>query len=53
MSPRRLVMIVEFADEHRLKVGKDDCGDAIIPGKYGHVYEYGTRRRSVHDVRIR
>lgn len=40
-------MIVKFADEHRLMVGKDHCGDAIIPGKYGHVYEYGTGRLGV------
>jgi hypothetical protein len=47
ISRRRLAMIVEFADEHRLKVEKDDCGDAIIPGKYGYVYEYGTRKLGV------
>ena len=40
-------MINTFAENNRLKVEKDDCGDAIIPGKYGHIYEYGSGKLGV------
>jgi hypothetical protein len=30
----------EFADSYRLKLSKDDCGDPVIVGKLGHLYEY-------------
>jgi hypothetical protein len=30
-----------FAFENRLKTEKDACGDVIIPGKRGHIYEHG------------
>src|SRR5712691_7029585 len=40
-------MIHTFAENNRLKVQKDECGDAIIPGKYGHIYEYGSGKLGV------
>jgi len=40
-------MINTFAEKNRLKVKKDDCGEAIIPGKYGHIYEYGSGKLGV------
>ena len=30
--------IERFAEEHKLKISRDDCGDAIIRGKRGHLY---------------
>ena len=41
------MILTTFAENNRLKVQKDDCGDAIIPGKYGHIYEYGSGRLGV------
>ena len=32
--------LATFAEQNKLKVKSDDCGDAIIPGKYGHIYEH-------------
>ena len=29
-----------FAEPHRLRVRRDDDGAAIIPGKYGHLWEF-------------
>jgi len=29
-----------FALKHRLRVRRDECGDEIIPGKFGQIYEY-------------
>lgn len=29
----------EFAEQYRLKIKRDECGDPIIPGRHGHVYE--------------
>jgi hypothetical protein len=30
--------IQRFAEEHRLKVSRDECGDAIVRGRKGHLY---------------
>jgi len=30
----------EFASKLRLKSMRDECGDVIIPGKYGQIYEW-------------
>jgi hypothetical protein len=32
--------IQEFAVEHRLKVRLDTCGDRVIEGRQGQIYEY-------------
>jgi hypothetical protein len=29
-----------FADTHRLRTSTDDCGEVIIPGRQGQLYEY-------------
>lgn len=39
--------MVHFAEKHRLKITNDDCGDAIISGKHGHIYEYGSGKLGV------
>lgn len=31
--------IQEFAERFRLKVTRDECGDPIIAGRHGHLYE--------------
>jgi len=33
--------IQQFADTHRFKTRIDEDGTKIIPGKLGHIYEYG------------
>ena len=30
--------IKRFADKYKLKISRDDCGDAVIRGKHGHIY---------------
>ena len=32
------VTIKNFAEQYRLKIRCDECGDSIIPGKRGHLY---------------
>jgi hypothetical protein len=39
--------VSEFAEQYRLKVSRDDCGEKIISGKAGHVYENGDDRLGV------
>ncbi len=34
--------LTTFAEQHRLKLMRDDCGDAVIRGKLGHLYEYNS-----------
>jgi hypothetical protein len=34
----------EFAKLHRLKTSLDDCGDPVIRGKRGQIYEWGPGR---------
>ena len=33
-------MIHKFAENNRMRVTRDDCGDAIIAGKQGQLYSY-------------
>jgi hypothetical protein len=30
--------IEKFAEQYRLRIARDECGDKIIPGKRGHLY---------------
>ena len=32
-------MIQQFAEKHKLKTSRDECGDLIIRGKRGHLYD--------------
>ena len=27
-----------FAEEYKLRISRDECGDAVIRGKHGHIY---------------
>lgn len=45
--------LVTFAEHSRLKVKRDDCGDAIIPGKNGHIYEYNDTELGVMFMPVR
>jgi hypothetical protein len=31
-----------FAEQYRLRVKRDDCGEPIINGKFGHLYEHAA-----------
>jgi hypothetical protein len=33
-----MTKIETFAEQHRLKITRDECGDQIIPGRRGHLY---------------
>jgi len=33
----------QFAAAYRLKVRQDECGDSIMPGRFGHLYYDGPR----------
>jgi hypothetical protein len=39
--------LVTLAEQHKLKVKRDECGDAIVPGKYGQIYEYNDTHLGV------
>jgi hypothetical protein len=36
--------ISEYAEKYRLRMKRDRCGDLIVPGKLGHLYEHGSGR---------
>jgi hypothetical protein len=36
--------IREFAEQYRCRLKRDGCGEQIIPGKVGQIYDYGTGR---------
>lgn len=36
--------LAEFAEKHRLKVRRDESNDVIVPGRFGHLYEYSADR---------
>ncbi len=33
--------IIAFAEKYRLRVRRDECGDPIVPGRFGTISEYG------------
>jgi len=35
------MMIEQFAEEYNLKTSRDECGAAVIAGRYGHIYVDG------------
>ena len=36
--------LVEFAQQYGLRVTRDKCGDAVVRGKLGHLYEHDANR---------
>ena len=36
--------ICAFAQRHRLKTQRDECGELVIPGKAGQIYDHGSGR---------
>jgi len=38
-------LIREFGKKWRLRTGRDECGETIIPGKRGHIFDYGDGER--------
>lgn len=47
--------IKNFAEQHRLNTKKDVCGDTIIPGKYGNIFdgfEHGLGVCIMHDASV-
>jgi hypothetical protein len=36
------VTFAAFANRYRLRIRRDACGDAITPGRFGHLYEHGA-----------
>jgi hypothetical protein len=43
----RLNMLEQFADQHRLRAKTDDCGEVIIPGKIGQLYQHSENELGV------
>jgi hypothetical protein len=35
------MLLAQLAEQHKLKIRRDECGDKIIPGKRGHLYFAG------------
>lgn len=40
--------VKQFAETYRVRARRDECGELIIPGRIGHVYEHGTGRFGVY-----
>ncbi len=38
----------QFADTYRVRARRDECGELILPGRIGHVYEHGPGRFGVY-----
>lgn len=38
----RHTMIAQFSERHRLRLKRDCCGECIVPGKFGHLYEHNA-----------
>jgi hypothetical protein len=36
--------VKRFANDHQVRAKRDECGELIIPGRVGHVYEHGASR---------
>jgi len=43
----RVIELKSFADRHRLKISRNECGETIIPGKHGQIYEYNEEMLGV------
>src|SRR5262249_24114568 len=43
----RLRGLTSFAHRHRLKTSRDECGETIIPGRRGQIYEYSDETLGV------
>lgn len=41
---KSLTTLAGFAKQHRLRGKRDDCGDQIIRGKLGHVYQHDANQ---------
>ena len=39
--------VVTFAANHRLKTKVDECGETVIAGTYGQIYEYSDGEMGV------
>ncbi len=40
-------ILKQFAELHRLKLRRDECGDYFVGGKLGQVYEYNPERLAI------
>jgi hypothetical protein len=34
--------VAEFAEYYRMRIKRDDCGEPIINGRFGHLYEHAA-----------
>jgi len=41
------ITLLEFARQYRLRLNRDECHDAVVRGKFGHLYEHDTSRFGV------
>ena len=40
--------VKQFADTYRVRARRDECGELILPGRIGHIYEHGAGRFGVY-----
>lgn len=43
MTQQRTVSLTALAEQYRLRITRDECGDPIIRGKNGHLYTDGRK----------
>ncbi len=43
-------LIERFAQRHRLRIGRDDCNDAIVSGRHGDIIEFGDGKRLIASI---
>jgi hypothetical protein len=37
-------VLSKFSEHYRLRVRRDSCGESIVPGRFGHLYEHDAGR---------
>lgn len=43
----QFLSIEKFAEQHRMKTRRDDCGETIVAGRQGQIYEYSKTELGV------
>jgi hypothetical protein len=39
--------LAKYGEQYRVRVKRDECGDLIVRGRFGHLYEHDTNRLGI------
>jgi hypothetical protein len=40
-------MLAKYGEQYRVRVKRDECGDSIVRGRFGHLYEHDTNQLGI------